>query len=157
MIVIIRKLSSIRNSFALLWVYSMLNMITLLSLFWKDERNVSRGVLVKALIDRPHKIGLKDWKWMMRKSYLSKFKLRQNGFFEAHDSLYPTHSCHSQATKNPLESGLENYKYWLTYADSIGSEFCFLRPNIKNKQPNKNPTLGAREPSISGAPTVYEA
>ena len=41
-----------------------------------------------------------------------------------------------------------------TQAIIIGSVFCFLRPNIKNKQPSKNPTLGASEPSISGAPVA---
>ena len=40
----------------------------------------------------------------------------------------------------------------VTQAIIIGSVFCFLRPNIKNKQPSKKPTLGASEPSISGAP-----
>ena len=44
-----------------------------------------------------------------------------------------------------------------TQAIIIGSVFCFLRPNIKNKQPSKNPTLGASEPSISGAPEVVYA
>ena len=38
----------------------------------------------------------------------------------------------------------------------MGSASCFLRLNIKNKQPSKNPTLGASEPSISGAPLVKD-
>ena len=42
------------------------------------------------------------------------------------------------------------------YAVANSLDADFFLPKIKNKQPNKNPTLGASEPSISGAPATWK-
>jgi hypothetical protein len=67
--------------------------------------------------------------------------------------LLTTRSFPCSKAKTP-EGGSADIKLKKTYAVINGSVFSFFRPNIKNKQASKNPTLGARAPSISGTPTV---